>query len=91
MTGGWTAADVAQWMADQMRHRGQLTQKHVAYEIRREFGLEFTYTNKNKNLAIDKKVLKLFRELTEHDVVWEPGPRRWRLRRSTDPTGRGGR
>ena len=66
---GWSAADVAQWVADQIRQRGQFTQKHVAYEIRREFGLEFTYTNKNRNLGIDKEVLKRFREQTEDDVV----------------------
>jgi hypothetical protein len=89
MTGGWTAADVAQWSVHQIRQRGQLTQKQVAYEIRREFGLEFTYTNKNKNPAIDKNVLKLFRELTADGVVWEQGSRRWRLRRPTDPPGSG--
>ena len=70
-----------------LEERQSLYQENVVYEIATEFGEEFTYLNANGNLAIDKKVLREFRKLTEATVVWERGERMWRKRIESDPPG----
>lgn len=83
-----TACDVAQWMFEELKREEDLYQNEVVYEIDRRFGSKFTYTNDNGNLAIDRDVLKEFRELTKDIVIWERGERRWRLREKYDDPGR---
>ena len=52
------------------------------------FGDDFVYINENGNLAIEKKVLNVFRKLTDDSVVWSRGERMWRLREENDEPGR---
>jgi len=79
-----TPYDVAEWMAEEVRKKGELHQEDAAWHIKNHFGEDFVYININGNLAIDKKVLAEFLKLTEKDVVWVRGVRYWRLRMSYD-------
>lgn len=72
------------------RQRGFLYQEVVVGQIQRAFGDEFVYTNENGNQAIDRRVLRAFRDLTAGDVVWERGERMWRFREDYDPEDRRG-
>ena len=83
-----TPEAVAQWMLEELKREKYLYQETVVYDIESKFGEEFTYVNKNGNLAIDRCVLREFRKLTENTVVWERGARLWRLREDYDESGR---
>ncbi len=80
--------EVAEWMFEELRREKYLYQETVVYDIENKFGNEFVYINENGNLAIDRKVLKAFRELTEDTAVWERGQRLWRFREKYDSPGR---
>lgn len=79
---------VARWMLDQVEREGELYQETAVYDLERQFGEDFVYENESGNPAIDKRVLKAFRKISEESVVWERGERRWRMREETDEPGR---
>lgn len=84
-----TPAEVAQWMADEVRRRRELHQEDCVWQIAKRFGKEHVYENVNGNPAISKAVLSAFRKLTEKDVIWIRSDRFWRLReRHDEPTRR---
>jgi hypothetical protein len=83
-----TAKDVAKWMVGELTKHEMLDQQSTVYYIGEKFGQQFVYANANGNPAIDKKVLKEFRELTDDTVVWERGQRCWRKRQRHDEPGR---
>lgn len=78
---------VARWMLEQLQAKRELYQEDVVYEIERKFGAQFVYENENGNPAIDRRVLREFRKLTEDTVVWERGERFWRFRQTGDEAG----
>lgn len=65
-----TPEDVGQWMATRLQENGRLYQRRTAREIAERFGGAFTYLNGNGNLAIDKRVLKAFREAVGVPPTW---------------------
>ena len=81
-------ADVARWMADEIKTNGCLYQDEAASAIEGFFGNTFVYTNESGNTAIGRDVLSAFRRLTEATVVWDRSVRYWRNRESFDPIGR---
>jgi hypothetical protein len=83
-----TPADVARWMRDELDRTGSLRQAEAAEGIEREFGPSFIYVNENGNPAIDKRVLREFRELTEDDVIWDRWEYQWRHRQPGDAPSR---
>ena len=83
-----TTAEVAAWMAKEVRAAGELFQKEAAATIADTFGGGHVYPNPKGNLAISKAVLTAFRELTREDVLWIRGRRFWRLREEADGPGR---
>ncbi len=83
-----TAAEVAAWMAKEVRAAGELFQKDAAAAIEDRFGRGHVHPNPQGNLAISKAVLAAFRELTRDDVLWIRGRRFWRLREEVDEPGR---
>lgn len=83
-----THLQVAEWMVEELNRVKFLYQEDAVWKIFRMFGKEYTYENDNGNLAIDKKVLKEFRKLTEDYVVWERGEKMWRARAAYDPKGK---
>lgn len=80
--------EITRWMLAQLRADGVLYQDEAAAAIEARFGEAFVYENENGNLAIERKVLAAFRELTKATVVWEPGERSWRFREESDSPGR---
>ncbi len=78
------ATDAAAWMLGELRRSGILYQHVAASEIESRFGSEFVYANERGNLALHKRVLAAFRELTGDKVVWQGGERLWRLREEHD-------
>lgn len=83
-----TPDDVARWMLDELRKVKYLYQETVVYDIQSRFGEEFVYFNDNGNLAISKKVLSSFKQITSDAVIWERGQRLWRFRENYDEPGR---
>jgi hypothetical protein len=79
-----TAAEVAEWMVEQLEGRRELYQHEAAHHIRLKFGNDFVYLNQNGNYAISRDVLREFRKRTEDTVVWERGWRAWRRRTERD-------
>lgn len=87
-TGTPTPDDVARWMRDELDRTGSLLQADAASGIEREFGSSFIYVNENGNPAIDKRVLREFRELTGDDVIWDRWEYKWRHRQPGDAPSR---
>ena len=83
-----TAAEVAAWMAKEVRANGELSQREAAATIEDRFRGGHVYPNPKGNLAISKAVLAAFGELTREDVLWIRGRRFWRLREEADGPGR---
>ncbi|MCK4207213.1 hypothetical protein J3U99_20815 [Brucella pituitosa] len=78
----------AKWMHEALQEKGYLDQGVAVASIRRLFGQDVTYQNENGNLAISKKVLKLFKKLTEDDFVWDKSDRAWKKRTARHKPGR---
>lgn len=85
MKGTATPETIARWMLATFAEHGILIQARAAFQIRREFGEEFVYRNNNRNWAIRKDILDIFRSLTPDDVVWSRSRQLWRRRRENDP------
>lgn len=82
-----TYSEVAEFMAEELRRTGTLTQNNIAWMIIDKFVREFTFLNRNGNPGIVKDVLSRFRHLTL-DAVWDKHLRKWRMRRPSDDPGR---
>jgi len=85
-----TIEQVATWMEQRVRDTGRLTQSEVVKAMRNGApeAASMLYKNVNGNLAIDKEILRRFRDLTGDSVVWANQSQSWRLRRPEDPPGR---
>jgi hypothetical protein len=83
-----TPDDVARWMRDELDRTGSLLQADAAAGIEREFGPSFIYVNENGNPAIDKRVLREFRELTGDNIIWDRWEYKWRHRQPGDAPSR---
>lgn len=81
---------VAKWMVGAFDSAGILDQHFAAHGIEERFGSDFVYINENANLAIDRRVLQAFRDLTGDDVIWSSGDLAWRRREPWDRPGRKG-
>jgi hypothetical protein len=76
-----SAEDVAQWLIAAIRSNGtkRSYQQRLVALIRKEFGEEWSYRNKNGNWAIDRGVLSEFGKLKDEHVVWERSDQSWRV------------
>jgi hypothetical protein len=79
-----TPEAIARWMAVRVQRDGLLQQRLTARQISEWFGEEFTYTNKNNNLGIDRRVLKAFGDITGYTVIWVRRGYYWRKREPGD-------
>lgn len=81
-----TKEEIAQWMIDQFKERRTITQESMVRLIIRTFGREWSYKNKNGNLAIHKDVLAEFRKLNDGSIVWDRAYRHWQVKKpKNDP------
>ena len=62
-----TAKDVAEWMFQKLEETGYLSQ-----------GSDFVCQNDNGNLAINKEVLKEFRNFIKDKFEWDRSEKAWR-------------
>jgi hypothetical protein len=83
-----TSDSIAEWMHGRLQQQDRLYQRLTAHEIAKTFGDEFTYVNKNRNLAIDRRVLGAFRRISNETVVWSRRGYYWRKRVPGDPANR---
>lgn len=83
-----TPDDVAQWMRAEVIAKGYVEQETMVHDIAKRFGAEFTYDNENGNPAIDRKVLRVFKKISDPEIVRESGERAWRKREKYDESGR---
>ena len=85
-----TPLEIAQWMLDSVNAKpGEMFLQADAVEaIERRFGPEFVYENENGNPAIDTRVLRKFRKLSEDSVIWDRWEFGWRRRQPNDGPGR---
>lgn len=76
-----TATDIATWLFDKILDLApqHYHQSQAVMFIKNTYGDEWTYQNKNGNLAISTAILKEFRELRKADpnVQWHQGSRSW--------------
>jgi hypothetical protein len=75
-------------MLDELEKTGLLYQWEAILEIQSRFDGVFTYLNESGNFAIDRRVLRSFRHLTEDDVVWRRTEGCWVIRGPHNPPGR---
>lgn len=80
--------EVAEWLYEKLKKQGYLYQEEAVYEILEKFGEAFIYENENGNPAINRKVLKEFRKITDNGVVWVRSEKMWRFREEGDSEGR---
>lgn len=83
-----TTKDVAQWMFDEVLNNDYLEQGAVVGVILKKFGNDFVYQNDNGNLAVEKKVLTEFNNLSGDKVVWLKGEKAWTPRKEHHKPGR---
>jgi hypothetical protein len=79
---------IAEWMHSRLQQEDRLYQRRTAHEIAKTFGDEFTYVNKNRNLAIDRRILDAFRQISGETVVWSRRGYYWRKRVPDDSSNR---
>jgi hypothetical protein len=82
-----SSEDVALWMQNRLEENGILRQKEVVHDIQERFGSEFVYLNDRGNLAIDRKVLRVFRRFTGDTAIWMRREHCWVQRREYHPQG----
>jgi hypothetical protein len=80
--------DVAQWMLDTIKERGELSQSNAYYEINKLFGRDFTTVTNSGSSSIKSGVLTAFKKISEDEVIWERGDKKWRKREFYDAPGR---
>lgn len=68
------------WMLDELDRHQQLDQLDAVMGIARRFGSEFLYENRNGRPAIDKRVLRAFRAVSDATVIWDRADFCWRKR-----------
>jgi hypothetical protein len=83
-----TASDVAEWMLSVIQEQGELTQNNAFYEINKRFGNKFTSISNNGIPSVGGGVLTAFRKISEDEVIWERGDKKWRKREFYDAPGR---
>ncbi|USB33557.1 hypothetical protein [Paenibacillus sp. YPG26] len=62
---------VAEWMVQEIRHRGILHQEEATQYIRSYFGEQYVFINENRNVSLSKEVKKAFRKLHGGRVAWD--------------------
>jgi len=75
--------DAADWMLVELSAKGELHQSDVVIELEKRCP-DLIYENELGNQAIDRRVLREFRRLTEGTVVWVRDEFYWRIKQEGD-------
>ena len=73
-----TPEAIAQWMLSRLEQSGRLYQAEAVQDIAAKFGDEYTYLNDNGNPAIDRRILRAFRQITGDTALEEQRSEKYR-------------
>ena len=74
---GVTVQQVAEWMVEEIRFKGNLYQTDAIEYVKTNFGEQFVYVNENGNPSLSKEVKKAFRKLHGGRIAWERDSFMW--------------
>ncbi|MFX3635851.1 MAG: hypothetical protein ACE3L7_28155 [Candidatus Pristimantibacillus sp.] len=66
-----TEQEVAAWMVNEIKVKGNLHQSDAIDYIKAQFGEEFVFVNENGHPSLAKEVRKAFRKLHNGQVAWD--------------------
>lgn len=72
-----TAQQVAEWMVEEIRFKGNLYQTDAIEYVKTNFGEQFVFINENGNSSLSKEVKKAFRKLHGGKVAWDRDSFMW--------------
>lgn len=72
-----TAQQVAEWMVEEIRFKGNLYQTDAIEYVKTNFGEQFVFVNENGNASLSKEVKKAFRKLHGGRVAWDRDSFMW--------------
>lgn len=67
----YTENDVAEWMVNEIKFKGILSQSDAIAYVKSHFGDEFVFVNEKGNSSLSKEVKKAFRKLHAGKVAWD--------------------
>lgn len=72
-----TAQQVAEWMVEEIRFKGNLYQTDAIEYVKAHFGEQFVFINENGNASLSKEVKKAFRKLHGGRIAWDRDSFMW--------------
>lgn len=72
-----TEQQVAEWMVEEIRFKGNLYQTDAIEYVKTNFGEQFVFVNENGNASLSKEVKKAFRKLHGGRIAWERDSFMW--------------
>ncbi|WP_210089967.1 DUF6953 family protein [Paenibacillus turicensis] len=72
-----TAQQVAEWMVEEIRFKGNLYQTDAIEYVKTNFGEQFVFVNDNGNASLSKEVKKAFRKLHGGRIAWDRDSFMW--------------
>lgn len=72
-----TAQQVAEWMVEEIRFKGNLYQTNAIEYVKTNFGEQFVFVNDNGNASLSKEVKKAFRKLHGGRIAWDRDSFMW--------------
>lgn len=72
-----TAQQVAEWMVEEIRFKGNLYQTDAIEYVKTNFGEQFVFINENGNASLSKEVKKAFRKLHGGRIAWDRDSFMW--------------
>jgi hypothetical protein len=85
------AEEVSIWMRTQLDRDGCLYQDDVVDHLVKANADSLLRENNDGNLVLERKLLTVFRKLTQDDVVWVKSDKYWRFRVLEDEPSRDAR
>ena len=67
----YTESNVAEWMVNEIKFKGMLSQGDAIAYVKSHFGDEFVFVNEKGNSSLSKEVKKAFRKLHAGKIAWE--------------------
>lgn len=67
----YTENDVAEWMVNEIKFKGILSQSDAIDYVKSHFGDEFVFVNEKGHSSLSKEVKKAFRKLHAGKIAWD--------------------
>ncbi|MFF2092820.1 DUF6953 family protein [Paenibacillus sp. NPDC058174] len=66
-----TEQQIAEWMVEEIRSKGNLHQSDAIDYVKAHFGEAFVFVNEKGNPSLSKEVKKAFRKLHKGRIAWD--------------------